>query len=65
MKAHTREELVLAVAKYEREVWQRGLNAVITNRENSLALHNWEKLKRSPLWVVGVHRDPLRQGEEK
>ncbi|KAK4033463.1 hypothetical protein C8A01DRAFT_40065 [Parachaetomium inaequale] len=65
MKAQTREELAMAVAKYEREVWQRGLNAVVQNRENSLALHNWEKLKQSPLFVVGVHRDPLRQGDEK
>ncbi|SPQ24342.1 9bad8591-60f0-48ac-b62c-9d858c158f63 [Thermothielavioides terrestris] len=46
MKAHTREELTRAVAKYEREVWQRGRDVVAQNRENTLALHDWAQVTR-------------------
>ena len=57
MKAHTRDELAAAVAKYEKEVWQRGHDVVVQNRENSLAIHDWELLSRSALLVRGVKRD--------
>jgi hypothetical protein len=58
MKAHTREELARAVAKYEREVWQRGSDVVAQNRENTLALHDWAQVTRSMLVVSGLSKDP-------
>lgn len=57
MKAHTREELADAVAKYEKEVWARGSEVVEANRQNTLALHNWETVKQSFLVVRGVNPD--------
>jgi hypothetical protein len=64
MKAHTREELAAAVGKYEKEVWQRGHDVVLQNRENSLAIHDWELLSKSALMVTGVKRDPPRSAED-
>lgn len=58
MKAHTREELAKAVGEYEKEVWKRGYEAVMSNTENTLAVHDWEKVKESALIVTGVNRDP-------
>lgn len=54
MKAHTREELAKAVSEYEKEVWKRGYEAVIQNRDNTLAIHDWEKVKESMLLVTGL-----------
>jgi hypothetical protein len=54
MKAHTRDELAKAIAKYEKEVWQRGYDVVMENRENTLSLHDWEKVSQSMLLVAGV-----------
>ena len=64
MKAHTREELAAAVARYEQEVWQRGHDVVMQNRENSLAIHDWEALSQSALMVRGVKRDAPWQAND-
>ena len=64
MKAHTPEELAAAVARYEQEVWQRGHDVVMQNRENSLAIHDWEALSRSALLVRGVKRDAPWQADD-
>lgn len=59
MRAHTREELARAVGEYEREVWKRGHAVVMENVENTLALHDWERVKQSALMVTGVGTDAL------
>ncbi|GAB1318079.1 FAD-dependent monooxygenase cctM [Madurella fahalii] len=57
MEAHTRDELVKAVGAYEKEVWVRGLDVVMQNRDNTLALHDeWDKTTQSALVVTGVSR---------
>ncbi|KXX79373.1 FAD-dependent urate hydroxylase [Madurella mycetomatis] len=56
MKTHTRDELAKAVGAYEKEVWARGLDVVIQNRNNSLAVHDWEKATQSALVITGVDR---------
>ncbi|KAK4155973.1 hypothetical protein C8A00DRAFT_41448 [Chaetomidium leptoderma] len=47
MKAQTGAELANAVAKYEREVWQRGYDVVMENTENTMAVHDWDKISQS------------------
>lgn len=50
-----------AVTAYEREMWQRGKEAVVGSRENTLAIHDWDKLLRSPLFQSGLKRDGERE----
>ncbi|KAL2016598.1 hypothetical protein VTK56DRAFT_3255 [Thermocarpiscus australiensis] len=54
MRAHTREELARAVGEYEKEVWARGSEVVMQNMENTLALHDWERITQSAMFVKGV-----------
>ncbi|KAK0668363.1 hypothetical protein QBC41DRAFT_226336 [Cercophora samala] len=49
--------LVEAVAKYEKEMWARGLEAVQVNLENTIALHDWRKVLLSPFYRAGIKRD--------
>jgi hypothetical protein len=65
MKEHTREELALAVEAYEKEVWQRGYHTVIDNRDNTLAVHDWENISQSALFVKGTTKSPTPQECEK
>ncbi|KAH6641878.1 hypothetical protein F5144DRAFT_565115 [Chaetomium tenue] len=58
MKEHTREELALAVDGYEKEVWKRGYHTVIENRDNTLAVHDWNKISQSALFVKGTAKSP-------
>ncbi|KAK4225932.1 hypothetical protein QBC38DRAFT_510730 [Podospora fimiseda] len=46
-----------AVTKYEKEMWQRGLEAVKVNLENTVSIHDWEKLLQSPFYRAGIKRD--------
>jgi hypothetical protein len=64
MKAQTREELSKAVLEYEKEVWQRGYEVVMENRENTMALHDWDKVTKSALLVTGVGRDNTQHADE-
>lgn len=43
-----------AVARYEKEMWERGHDAVVSSLENSLAVHDWEMLSESPIFREGV-----------
>ncbi|KAK7052878.1 hypothetical protein VNI00_004198 [Paramarasmius palmivorus] len=43
-----------ALEVYESDVWERGREAVIMSDENAEAVHNWEKLKKSPLFKLGI-----------
>ncbi|KAK5662465.1 hypothetical protein OQA88_8376 [Cercophora sp. LCS_1] len=57
MKSQTPEELKKAVLAYEKEMWPRGLEAVMGNLENTLAVHNWDVMAKSPIFVGGVWRE--------
>ncbi|KAK3305898.1 uncharacterized protein B0T15DRAFT_213945 [Chaetomium strumarium] len=66
MKAHTREELAQAVGKYEKDVWKRGYEIVMENLENTISLHDWEKVSESHLVASGLNTDPaLHLGKRK
>jgi hypothetical protein len=57
MKEQTHAELAIAVQEYEKEVWPRGLEAVMANLENTVYLHNWETVMQSAAIVAGVKRE--------
>jgi hypothetical protein len=48
------EALSAVVTAYEKELWERGNEAVLGSTVNSLSVHNWEELKSSPLFTAGV-----------
>lgn len=52
-----------AVDVYEREMLQRGREAVIGSNENSLLTHDWNTLLQSPLFKSGVNRDEAKRAE--
>ncbi|KAL8704292.1 MAG: hypothetical protein Q9201_002546 [Fulgogasparrea decipioides] len=43
-----------ALAVYEKEMQDRGRAAVISSGENSLMVHDWEQLKKSPIFTMGL-----------
>ncbi|ESK87238.1 fad binding domain-containing protein [Moniliophthora roreri MCA 2997] len=43
-----------ALDVYEKELWKRGRDAVIMSDENAEAVHDWERLRMSPLWRFGI-----------
>ncbi|KAK2761710.1 hypothetical protein FQN54_001538 [Arachnomyces sp. PD_36] len=56
MKSKSRAALRSAVSEYEKEVWVRGREAVLSSNENSLSIHNWEELQNSPLFKAGLQQ---------
>ncbi|KAL8647382.1 MAG: hypothetical protein Q9226_006453 [Calogaya cf. arnoldii] len=46
---------------YEKEVQERGREAVISSGENSRMVHDWEQLKKSPIFTMGMK--PLVEGK--
>jgi len=54
MKEPTREELGLAVGKYEKEMWPRARDAVVDSEENTRLLHDWSTIFQSPLFTGGM-----------
>lgn len=42
---------------YEKEVFERGKEAVASSNLNSLSVHNWEQLQQSPLFKMGLKKD--------
>lgn len=50
-----------AVTTYEREMWQRGREAVLSSKENTLAIHNWDTLLQSPLFRSGLNKESKRE----
>ncbi|KAL8990068.1 MAG: hypothetical protein Q9169_008213, partial [Polycauliona sp. 2 TL-2023] len=42
------------LSTYEKEVQERGREAVISSGENSLMVHDWERLKQSPIFTMGM-----------
>ncbi|KAL2012921.1 hypothetical protein VTN00DRAFT_446 [Thermoascus crustaceus] len=51
------------VAAYEKELWERGKEAVESSNLNSLAIHDWEKLQKSPLFTAGLKRETVVKAE--
>jgi hypothetical protein len=45
-----------AISAYEKEVWERGNEAVHSSNENSLSIHDWAKLQQSPLFRAGINQ---------
>jgi 2-polyprenyl-6-methoxyphenol hydroxylase-like FAD-dependent oxidoreductase len=48
------ESLSAVIAAFEKELWERGNEAVTLSNVNSLSVHNWEELKSSPLFTSGL-----------
>lgn len=46
-----------AMAGYEKEVVQRGHEAVVSSGQNSLMLHEWEQLMDSAIFKLGAKED--------
>jgi len=42
------------LAVYETEMQERGRAAVISSGENSLMVHDWDKIKESPVFKMGM-----------
>ncbi|KAK4444712.1 FAD/NAD(P)-binding domain-containing protein [Podospora aff. communis PSN243] len=57
MAEHTPAELAKAVKRYEEGMWPRGLEAVEGNLENTVAIHNWEFVMKSPIVVKGLKKE--------
>ncbi|KAF5373069.1 hypothetical protein D9758_001504 [Tetrapyrgos nigripes] len=45
---------VEALKVYEGDVWKRGREAVLSNEENTMMLHDWKSVEQSPIFNVGV-----------
>ncbi|KAF5373043.1 hypothetical protein D9758_001503 [Tetrapyrgos nigripes] len=52
---------VEALKIYEDDVWKRGREAVVSNEENTIMLHDWEKFTQSPLFNIGVAKSVADQ----
>jgi hypothetical protein len=48
------ESLSAVVSASQKEIWQRGNEAVTQSNINSLSVHSWEELKNSPLFTSGL-----------
>lgn len=46
-----------AISAYEREVVERGHNAVVSSGENSMMLVDWSQLSNSPMFKSGLAPD--------
>ena len=45
------------MADYEAEVVERGHRAVISSEQNSMMVHDWERLKQSGIFTSGMAQD--------
>ncbi|KAI4146508.1 MAG: hypothetical protein LQ341_002060 [Variospora aurantia] len=52
-----------ALAVYEKEVQERGRAAVIESGRNSVMVHDWEQLKQSPVFNIGL--EALQKASEE
>lgn len=43
-----------SLGAYEKEMQERGKAAVISSGGNSLTVHDWEQLKQSPVFTMGL-----------
>ncbi len=47
-----------AVATYEKEVVERGHEAMVSSGQNSMMQHDWSQPARSPVFTRGMAPDP-------
>lgn len=52
-----------AVERYETKMWERGYEAVMSNLENGIAVHDWGKLMKAPLVRHGVAKQKVDRME--
>jgi hypothetical protein len=50
-----------ALTAYEKDIWERGKEAVISQNLNSVAIRNWEQLQESPLFKVGLKKTEVTE----
>lgn len=62
LKAHCQggKRITDVLEVYEKELQERGKEAVISSGENSLMVHDWERLKQSPIFTMAFK--PLAEG---
>lgn len=48
-----------AVERYEVNMWERGHDAVLSNLENSIAVHDWATLMKAPIMRHGVTKQKV------
>lgn len=51
------KSLVEAIDVYEKEVVERGHDAVISSGQNSMMITDWNQLKESPIFQSGMKQD--------
>jgi 2-polyprenyl-6-methoxyphenol hydroxylase-like FAD-dependent oxidoreductase len=49
--------IAAAVTRYDEEVQQRGKKAVLSSLENSMMVHDWDRLKESAVFTRGMQKD--------
>ena len=56
LSQHARGEkpITEVLTMYEKEMQERGREAVISSGENSLMIHDWKRLKLSPIFTMGL-----------
>lgn len=54
-----------AVKRYEVSMWERGHEAVLSNLENSIAVHDWDLLMKSPIMRAGVVQKVARMEQQQ
>ena len=57
LNEHCRDDkpITEVLEAYEKEMQERGRAAVISSGENSLMVHDWEQLKASPIFTMGLN----------
>ncbi len=53
-------EIAAAINRYDEEVQQRGRKAVLSSLENSLMLHDWDRMTQSAILTRGLQKDDPR-----
>lgn len=65
MKDHSPAELAAAVQRYEKDLWPRGHEAVLSSLENTYAVHDWKLMMSSPLMTGGLAREVPKEEQER
>ena len=51
------QEIAAAINRYDEEVQQRGRKAVESSLENSLMLHDWDRMMQAAILTRGMQKD--------
>ena len=60
----TSAEAASVVTAYEEEMLVRGKDAVLASNENTLSIHDWTRLMKSPLFTAGVAQQVSSRPEQ-